>query len=512
MKFKLLSILSIVLLTSAFFFVSSQTKSKTINTPVAVANSVDSVIKQNIKSVTSEPVEVYQVYYNNQRVGVLKDMRKLDDMLKRVYEERFKDSFPNSSIQLSDEVIISKEMVYYDFEDVDDQILAYLNEKDLYYFEAYKITFSNGNVLYVEDLDAFYTAKEQYMLNFINYDEYESLKKPNYQVTIPEGVLDSKFTAYKIAETMKTPTKSYGPSDKILKTKEEIVTYLSYGYNPVPKTYTIKPGDTLQGIYFEFGITPQQIVTINPNIASEDQPLEPGTEINIAYFNSPINVLTEKDARITRDLFRGEAEYVYDDQMPSGKKDVLSEGNDGYAELLIHEYYENGILVDSKELDYRVVVEPKNAVIKIGTKIIPGEGTGTFRVPVDNAYISCAPGCYVWGGVPHAGTDYQDRYNRNGPIYAADTGRVVVNSYNGINGNWVEIDHGGGLSSYYGHMNSRSPIAVGTVVSKGEYIGDIGQTGVATGPHVHFEIRQWSGGKYGSGSYSSVQCNYLSCY
>lgn len=503
-----MSVLAIVILTAGFFIVSMQAKSKTINTPMAVANSMSSVVKQDIKGVSSDAIEVYQVYYNNQRIGVLKDMEKLDQMLEKVYKERFAESFPDSSIQLSDEVIISKEMVYYDFEDVDDQILEYLNEKDLYNFEAYKITFSNGNVLFVENIDDFYAAKEQYMLNFINQEEYENLKKANYQVTIPEGVLDSKFTAYKILETMKTPTRAYGPSDKILKTKDEIVSYLSYGYNPEPKLYTIKKGDTLQGINYEFGITPQQIITINPNIASVDQPLEVGAVINIAYFNSPITVLTEKDARVTRDLFRGEADYVYDDQMPAGRKEVVSEGNDGYAELLIHEYYENGILVNSEEQAYRVVAEPKNPVIKIGTKIIPGEGTGIYRVPIDNATITCGPGCYYG----HAGTDYQNRYDRYGPIYAADTGRVVVNSYNGLNGNWVEIDHGNGESTYYGHMRSLSPIPVGTVVTKGEYIGDIGQTGYATGPHVHFEVRRWSGGKYGSGSYSSVQCEYLSCY
>jgi murein DD-endopeptidase MepM/ murein hydrolase activator NlpD len=53
----------------------------------------------------------------------------------------------------------------------------------------------------------------------------------------------------------------------------------------------------------------------------------------------------------------------------------------------------------------------------------------------------------------------------------------------------VIIDHGGGLSSVYGHLNTVL-VASGDLVTAGEIIGTVGSTGNATGPHLHFEIRR----------------------
>ena len=93
-------------------------------------------------------------------------------------------------------------------------------------------------------------------------------------------------------------------------------------------------------------------------------------------------------------------------------------------------------------------------------------------------------GCYYG----HRANDFVDEYNRWGNVYAADNGIVSVNTYDSISGWYVKIDHQNGYVSYYGHMNQQSPLAVGTIVTKGQVIGDIGMTGLATGPHVHFYV------------------------
>jgi len=64
----------------------------------------------------------------------------------------------------------------------------------------------------------------------------------------------------------------------------------------------------------------------------------------------------------------------------------------------------------------------------------------------------------------------------------------VTRSYQGL-GNHVVIDHGGGLTSWYGHLYSIT-VAQGQAVHVGDTIGYEGRTGAATGPHVHLEIRQ----------------------
>ncbi len=74
-------------------------------------------------------------------------------------------------------------------------------------------------------------------------------------------------------------------------------------------------------------------------------------------------------------------------------------------------------------------------------------------------------------------------------IHAADTGTVIWSARRGNYGLCVVIDHGGGMSTVYGHC-SRLGCRVGQEVSKGEVIGYVGSTGLSTGPHLHFEVRR----------------------
>jgi murein DD-endopeptidase MepM/ murein hydrolase activator NlpD len=74
------------------------------------------------------------------------------------------------------------------------------------------------------------------------------------------------------------------------------------------------------------------------------------------------------------------------------------------------------------------------------------------------------------------------------PVTAADSGVVLVSGWQGGYGNFVAIDHGKGISSCYGH-NSRLLVSVGQRVEKGQTIAISGNTGLSTGPHLHFEVR-----------------------
>ncbi len=90
---------------------------------------------------------------------------------------------------------------------------------------------------------------------------------------------------------------------------------------------------------------------------------------------------------------------------------------------------------------------------------------------------------------PHIGVDYAA--GRGTPVMATANGVVTRRGVNGGYGNSVEITHANGFLTRYAHLNGfASNIGVGTRVSQGQVIGYVGMTGLATGPHLHYEMHR----------------------
>jgi len=86
----------------------------------------------------------------------------------------------------------------------------------------------------------------------------------------------------------------------------------------------------------------------------------------------------------------------------------------------------------------------------------------------------------------HPGMDIDGE--RGDQVVAPGNGTVVKAAWTGGYGNMIEIDHGKGLTTRYGHL-SKIEVNEGDTVTRGELIGLIGSTGRSTGPHLHFELR-----------------------
>lgn len=114
--------------------------------------------------------------------------------------------------------------------------------------------------------------------------------------------------------------------------------------------------------------------------------------------------------------------------------------------------------------------------------------------PMARRYVSSTygvrPDPFLGRTALHAGVDYA--LPQGTPVTASAPGKVVRAGRAGGYGNMVEIDHGRGITTRYGHM-SRIDVRVGQRVTKGAPIGTVGSTGRSTGPHLHYEIRR--GGK-----------------
>ena len=85
----------------------------------------------------------------------------------------------------------------------------------------------------------------------------------------------------------------------------------------------------------------------------------------------------------------------------------------------------------------------------------------------------------------HAGLDIAG--DKGQPVFATAAGTVVSADYHGNYGNFVTIDHGYGLETRYGHLQSFE-VKKGAKVQRGDIIGRVGATGRATGPHLHYEV------------------------
>jgi murein DD-endopeptidase MepM/ murein hydrolase activator NlpD len=115
--------------------------------------------------------------------------------------------------------------------------------------------------------------------------------------------------------------------------------------------------------------------------------------------------------------------------------------------------------------------------------------TGGFIRPVDGAVTSgfgmrMHPILNVWK--MHTGVDLAA--STGTPIKAAAGGTVIIAERKKGYGNTVVIDHGGGVSTLYGHC-STILVSVGQSVEQGQTIAEVGSTGLCTGPHLHFEKR-----------------------
>ncbi len=125
-----------------------------------------------------------------------------------------------------------------------------------------------------------------------------------------------------------------------------------------------------------------------------------------------------------------------------------------------------------------------------GNPIPKSEGaSGGFSWPVSGTITS--PYGYranPFGGAPdfHPGLDIAAPMGTT--VTAAASGTVILAQWYGGYGNFVMIDHGGSISTGYGHL-SAIYVSVGQQVQRGQAIGAVGSTGHSTGPHVHFEIR-----------------------
>jgi len=233
-------------------------------------------------------------------------------------------------------------------------------------------------------------------------------------------------------------------------------------------TYVVKPGDTIFGIAAQFGIKPETIMWANGRFV-EDNPdlLRVGQELIILPVDGVYHQVGKGDTieKIAA-TFKVEPSAIINYPLNNLDKDD--------PQIQVGQW----LIVPGGTKPY----VPRRVVAYEGP--IPegaNRGTGSFGWPASG---SISQG--YWGR--HRAIDIGSW--EGAPVMAADSGFVVAAGWDGSGyGRMVLIDHGNGFQTLYAHLKVFY-VKVGDSVAKGQKIGEIGTTGNATGPHLHFEVRQ----------------------
>lgn len=175
-------------------------------------------------------------------------------------------------------------------------------------------------------------------------------------------------------------------------------------------------------------------------------------------------------------------------------KEVLiasyNEKVDEFSELM-----ETSELISEEQEKLLVKLAAEVSKLQAAKKRIKNPYTGgKLGMPIqDNYRVSSNFGTRIHpiSGKRHTHTGIDFAAPQGTPIYAAESGVVIVSQTWSGYGNCIIIDHGNGMWTLYGHIrNGGLLVDVGDRVAKGDKIAEVGSTGNSTGPHLHFEVRK----------------------
>ena len=209
-------------------------------------------------------------------------------------------------------------------------------------------------------------------------------------------------------------------------------------------------------------------------------------------------LLPGSESGVSLDVRTIESEYTYsevpyetideesDQYYPEETGTVMVRGENGITQIKTETISVNGEQV-SQTVSQQVVQSPVNEVLAIGTREYAYESTGEFIWPTQGNITSYFGYRNVSvGSSNHKGLDIAGSYGQD--IKAVDGGTVIYADWMNGYGYLVQVQHDNGDVTYYAHC-SQLNVSVGDRVYQGQVISQMGNTGVSSGVHVHFEVR-----------------------
>ncbi len=266
--------------------------------------------------------------------------------------------------------------------------------------------------------------------------------------------------------------------------------------------YTTQPGETVASAAQNTGVSVEHLVARNDSLAplAPEDELPAGTDLLVQNAQPYLQVKKTVRRQAVETIPHQTVEQETD-EYTIGSRFVSQQGADGEQEVWYDDVYIDGELVSSDVVPdmTNVLSQPVEEIILVGTHELP---------TITNSTVPNAPAFITGGGnylfpVPtstfssrgmsdgHRGRDLNANFGD--PVYACADGVVVTAEYHFSWGNYIVIQHPDGYSTLYGH-NQALHVSVGQVVTRGQYIAEVGSTGMSTGPHVHLEVWAPGGG------------------
>ncbi len=249
------------------------------------------------------------------------------------------------------------------------------------------------------------------------------------------------------------------------------------------KIYEVAAGDTLSEIAEDNGLTLERLIEINPSIESESSTIRIGDEIIVTSPEPELSVIRQEQQYYEED-YDADVIYIDNDEWYTTDQVTRQQPSAGHRKVVAVVSYRNDTETGREIQKEEITIEAVPKIVERGTKIPP-----TYLKPISGGRLSSG------FGRRSAPTKGASSYHK-GVDWATPVGTAVMASCSGTvtRAGWgsgygyvVYIDHGDGRQTRYGHL-SKILVKVGQKVSQGEKIALSGNTGVSTGPHVHFEI------------------------
>lgn len=247
--------------------------------------------------------------------------------------------------------------------------------------------------------------------------------------------------------------------------------------------YEVVSGDTLSKIAIENDLTIEKLIEMNDGIENENSTIRVEDEIIITVPEPELSVERQEEMYYEED-YEADIIYVDNDDWYTTDTKTLQEPSAGHRKVVARVSYRNNAETAREILKEEVTYEAVPKIVERGTKIPP-----TYIKPISGGRLSSGFGRRNrptrGASSYHKGIDWATPIGT--AVMASSAGTVAKAGWGSGYGYVVYINHGDGRQTRYGHL-SKVLVSAGQTVSQGQKIALSGNTGISSGPHVHFEI------------------------